>query len=145
MNLEEAIAAFEADFTLVSDEIGQADDENPNRRHLDRAPNGDRYVVMTSGGVVAAGEGPPALFADEAAAAGAWLREAWSYADKRGGKDLYWARRPVYEEAEFVGVDQAAMLNGRVFAQGLALRLGAVEARLVVSRGAAKKKAEDEI
>lgn len=142
MTLEEAIAAFEKDMVVVRNEVGFADPDADDRLDMARAPNGDRYVEITSGGRKPGGQPCPAWFADEERAVEEWLRQAWSYADRRGGKDLYWKERPTYTEAEFIAVDQFALMNNPQTRGDIVLNLGRVTCRLVISQGETKKESE---
>ena len=133
MNLLDMIAAFEKDFR-VSPEVGYADDRLEGRADMARAPTGERYVSVTSGGLKDEGEAMPGWFATEALAIDAWLRSAWKYAEDRGGHDLYWRERPVYQEAEYIAINQAALMGDPRFRDAITLRLGCVYSRLLVSK-----------
>jgi len=140
MTLAEAVAAFEKDFA-VSDEAGLVDDKLPERRDMSRAPTGEPYVVMTSGGPKAEGDRMPAWFATEDLAAEAWLTQMWRYSDGRGGKVLFWRERPELAQGEFVAIDQAGMMNDPRTRADITLRLFAVYSRLLVSNAQESGKA----
>jgi hypothetical protein len=99
-----------------------------------RAPNGDRYVFLTSGGIVQEGEAFAGWFSTEDGAVSAWLREAWNYAEDCGGSDLYWHSRPALFDVDFVAVNQTEMIGVPMLRGNIALTLYSVVARLVVSR-----------
>lgn len=138
MNLVEAVAAFEKDFSVVS-EAGLVDPALVERRDMSKTPEGQPYVVVTSGGVKGEAVAVPAWFAGEDLAAEAWLREAWAYADRQGGGTLFWRDKPEYTEAEFVAVSQAALMNDPHMRASITLRIGWVRSRLFVSKGDAGK------
>ena len=121
MTLDEAIRAFSDGF-----EIGDCDGT--------RAPNKESWITLTSGGLKADDEGTPGWFANEDLAARAWLWQACQYAEKKGGKKLYWRSRPVYEEREFIALNQAEMMNDARFLRDIAVRLGTVTCRMLVSK-----------
>jgi len=127
VTLDEAIAAFEKDFTVVS-VAGFPDVDLDGRFDMDRAPSGARYVEVRSG-----------WFESEDEGAEGWLREAWRYAEDRGGSVLYWREQPTWHSAEFIAVNQAALLNDRVLRSAISLRLGVVYSRLLVSQKSAGK------
>jgi hypothetical protein len=143
MTLAEAVAAFEKDFA-VSTEVGMADESLPGRRDMSRAPNGQPYIALTSGGVKAEGDRMPAWFASEELAAEAWLTQAWRYADRiiepgTIGSPLYWREKPeLMLTGEFVAIDQAGMMNDPRTRSEITLRLFAVYSRLVVSKNSGK-------
>ncbi|HUY05017.1 MAG TPA: hypothetical protein VMV33_17195 [Rhodocyclaceae bacterium] len=132
MTLDEAVAEFEQSFVVTAGEAYVSPDQIAD---WDRAPSGDQWVTLTSGGLQSAGSPAPAYFTSEDAAVSAWLRAAFAYADKRGGHDLYWLMRPVYREAEYRALDQAAVLNIPALRDTVMMQLGIVHSRLVVSRG----------
>lgn len=131
MTLDEAVAEFEKGFT-VWNELGCV---TPPLllRDTRLAPSGDKYVALTSGGVESGSGWAPTWFPSEGLAVDAWLREAWSYADKRVGRNLFWAERPTYFCAEFVAVDQVAMINHPAGRNSIALKIGYVRSRFVIS------------
>ena len=131
MTLVEAIAAFEKDFQVITT-AGFADD-GP-MLDMDRAPNGDRYVVITSGGERSVPGASAAWFASEDRAAEEWLRQAWAYAERRGGGDLYWRQEPVHRQMEFFAVDQAGAMRDVVTRQSITINVGFVYSRMVVSK-----------
>lgn len=138
MTLAEAVAAFERDFA-VSDEAGLVDEKLPERRDMSRAPTGEPYIILASGGLKAEGDRMPGWFATEDLAAEAWLTQAWRYADgilETGvkGSPLFWRERPTLLTGEFVALDQAAMMNDPRTRSEITLRLFAVYSRLVVSK-----------
>lgn len=139
MTLDEAISAFERDFTVCRD-IGLPDDEMEGRADWSRAPTGERYITLVSGGQTREGTPTPALYAGEELAAEEWLRQAWTYAEARGGKTLYWRERPIYTEAEFVAVDQVSLMNDPRMRSSITICVGYVHSRLLVSKAGDKDK-----
>lgn len=142
MTLAEAFAAFEKDFR-VSPFIGLPDENLTGRVDMNRAPNGESYITLTSGGVKLEGDRMPGWFATEELAAEAWLTQAWRYADRIiepgvVGSPLYWRERPELLTGEFVAIDQAAMMNDPRVRSEITLRLFAVYSRLVVSKNSGK-------
>lgn len=135
MTLDEAVKGFERDFAVSPAEGFPHEDSGVLRLDMDRAPSGDRYVVLWAGGTRSAEEPPAAWFDNEAAAASAWLRSAWAYAEARGGKELYWRERPQYREAEYVALDQAALMGDPSMRAAITLRIGCVYSRLSISKG----------
>jgi hypothetical protein len=90
MNLEHAVAQFEAAFSKVIDGEPHA-----------CAPDGQRYTVIASGGIKPEGEPFPAEYATGAEAVAAWLEAAWAFARKAGPpaeRTLCWRRRPELEK-----------------------------------------------
>ena len=139
MTLEEAIEAFEKDFT-VSSEVGWPNDDNVlGRLDMSRAPTGEPYVCVVSGGIKEQGKSFPAHYTSEALAAEAWLTSAWEYAERRGGKTLYWRDRPRWIEGEFVALDQASAMNDPDAAAPPVLKIGHVYSRMLVSKVEEKK------
>ena len=137
MTIDEATRAFEKDFQ-VSEVVGYAAEKFEARGgalDMARSPSNLLYVTLTSGGVAVDGEAMRALFDTEAAAAAAWLGAAWVYAEERGGKELFWCLRPVYREEEYIAVRQASLIGDRFWRGSIALKMGAVHSRLVISKG----------
>lgn len=102
VNLLESIVEFESIFNVISNDIGH--EFPPGERNADaekcsdklnwsRAPNGDRYVTVTSGGVKPEGEPMDAAFHSEDDAIAAWLFQATLWTNGRTGT-LYWRQRP---------------------------------------------------
>lgn len=135
MTLAEAVEAFERDFVVSTAEGYPTEGGGVERLDMDRAPCGDRYVVLWAGGEREAGEPPAAWFGGEEAAASAWLRSAWSYAERRGGKELFWRERPIYREHEYVAMDQAGLMGDPSMRGAITLRIGCIYSRLAISRG----------
>ena len=131
MTLEEAVAAFESQMT-VHDAVGYAVGEYDGPKDMSRAPTGERYITLTSGGVKAEGGPMPALFAREADAVGYWLSEA-EYLSKKHGKQLYWREKPVMLTQTFVAVNQAEAMQDQRLRDSLSVELHTVWCRLLVS------------
>jgi hypothetical protein len=128
-HLDDAIAEFEEPLT-VHDAVGFAG--VAASVDMSRAPTGERYVTLTSGGLKPEGQHVPAWFADEADAIEWWLAEAKPYAEKHG-KQLYWRERPELVTASYVMLDQVnAIRNGRL-RESVAVDLHFVFSRLLVS------------
>ena len=134
MTLEEAVAAFEADFTVSDAPFGFPVDEVSGRVEASRAPNGEHYIAVASGGIKGEGEKFPAYYATEVLAAEAWLTAAWKYAEERGGKTLYWRTRPEYTEHEFVGLNQMALMNDPAWRDSITVKLGCVWSRMLITK-----------
>lgn len=136
MTLEEAIAEFEKSYA-VHDRPGfvTEDDDGVTRADMNKAPSGDSYVTLTSGGIRKE-DGPHlAWFLDEERAAEEWLRQAWTYAEDHPGRPhLHWRRRPVFLQAEFIALDQIALMNDARLRQSITLNLGTVDCRMVLSK-----------
>ena len=124
MTLEEAVAAFEADFTVHDYVPGD---------FATASPAGDKYVVLANGGVLVAGYLPRAFFTNEEDAAEDWLRQAWAYAETRPGKVLYWRERPTWESREYVAIDQASLMNDPAWRSSIVVTLGRILSRLAIS------------
>jgi hypothetical protein len=136
MTLEDAVEAFEKDFAVVSNAIGFAgDQEIPGRVDPERAGDGSRYVVLTSGGVKRDLQPVGAWFVSEADATDAWLLAARDYALQRGGKRLFWRDQPRWVSAEFLAMDQLKMMESLEMKQSIQLNVGFVWSRLAVSAG----------
>lgn len=132
MTLAEAVEAFERDFR-VSDVVGWA--APGEALDHDYAPDGSRYVVLTSGGQRRDPGGSAAWFTGEERAADEWLRQAWRYAEQRGGGDLYWRDRPVFRGVEFMAFNQAAVMQDVITRQSINISVGFVYSRLLVTKG----------
>lgn len=135
MTLEEAVAAFEADLAVSDAPFGYPTDETvPGRVDPDRAPNGEHYVRVTSGGILDQGEQFPSYYATEALAAEAWLAAAWKYAEERGGKMLHWRVRPEYTAYEFIAINQAALMNDPEWRGSITAKMGRVSSRMLITK-----------
>lgn len=132
MTLDEAVAEVERGLDVSTDR-GWTDPDT-KQVDLNRAPDGSPIVILTSGGVRRDRDQQPAWFARKDDAVRAWLAEAWSYLERRGGTKLWWIERPQWFETEFVAVDQSAMLNTLAGARSIVIQVGTIEARLAVSR-----------
>lgn len=122
---------FEAEFGEVSEVVGFKQDDG--RVDTSRAPDGSRYQVVTSGGVRSLQHPVAAWFMDQGPAGLEWLRHASDAFDKRRGT-LYWKRKPQWIEAEFVGINQAAMIQDASLAGCIALRIGFFEAEFAIAK-----------
>lgn len=131
MTLDEAVAEFEAGFT-VHTEVGF--DTGREAVGLDRgcAPCGEPYVMIVSGAIKRQGECTPIWYAFEDDAIDAWLAMARVYAEGQG-RHLYWCERPRWEPREFVALDQAGMIGDPRARADIVLKVGVVYSRLVVT------------
>ena len=128
MTLSEAIEAFERDFMVLE----CAPYHGTDAPDLSRCPTGEPYEMLTSGGVRAESAREGALFAREDDAVEAWLKAAWSYAERAGGNTLYWAVKPVYSSQEFFAMDQAGLMNDPMWRGSIVIRLGTVHSKLAI-------------
>ena len=126
MTLDEAVAEFEKDF-IVERERGFLVLEPYERRDMDLTPNGDRYVSLITAG----------WYADEEDAAEAWIKEAWSFAERRTSNRLFWGEVPVWRPWQYIGLDQAGMLNDKWLNTSLQLMVGRVYCTLFIESGKA--------
>lgn len=149
MTLAEAILTAEGYFQ-VHREIGYAepfykgDDpvEGAETRNWSRAPCGQRYVTLTSGGIKELGYPIPMWFADADRAASYWLFSVEDYAESVAPRDdwkklhLYWRDVPTWNPIEMVAVDQAALFANSHPLQGdvMAMTVGVVWSRLLISK-----------
>jgi len=135
MTLEEAVAAFENDFHVV-DAFGFPNNPNvPASVDASKAPTGEPYVSLVSGGIKEQGAHFPAFFKDESLAVEAWLSAAWRYADERGGKTLYWRSRPRCSAQDYIAVNQMGAMNDPEWRGQLHTTLCVVFSRMLVSKG----------
>ena len=132
MTLEQAAAEFESGF-IVHPEVGcpNADYEGP--LDMSKAPTGERYEIVCSGCILDDGEAPAIWYANQHFAISDWLGTAKGYAGERGGRHLYWRRKPEWVEAEFVPVDQVAAINSDALKRCMRIKIGYVYSRFVVS------------
>jgi hypothetical protein len=131
MTLAEAIAAFEADFTVKAEQGFPID--GTDRLDMNMAPTGDAYVTITSGGEITDRDAMPAWFASEHDAARAWLREVWAYAESQKGTSLYWREPPTLRRQEFVALDQAGLMQDPMMRRSVTINVATVVSRLFVS------------
>ena len=131
MTLDEAVAEFEAGFT-VHVEMGFPAGEHGRVIDLSRAPCDEPYVVVISGAVRRQGDPVPIWYAFEEDAVEAWVAMARVHAEGRG-RHLYWRERPRWEAEDFVAVNQARMVGDPRTRADIALNIGYVYSRLLVS------------
>lgn len=134
MNADELAAKFEAEFAACSDERGFPDTRLPARRDPKRGPDGVEYVLITSGGIVEPPGAMPLWFLDESEACFNWLEHARDYAKEQGGSCLYWAERPSWAVADFVGLNQAGMIQDHRLSGSTNITVGSVVGLLAVSK-----------
>lgn len=130
-DLSAVIERFERDFT-VHDERGFKEEDG--RLDLDRAPDGTRYVTVTSSGMRGLDRPVPGWFhaSRPTQAMDAWLDEARIYAREKG-KHLWWRERPAFRVVDFVAVAQHLLIAQRDLRDTLAVSLVFVTARLLVT------------
>ena len=116
---------------------------------MECAPNGEVYVLLTSGGEVEAGRKVSLWFADESRAANHFGFAVEDYAetvaprDQWGSLYLYWRDLPRFESASYIAIDQAGLLQRQsLLAAHFNLELGYVWARLLISKTGAAGKEE---
>lgn len=91
--LAAAVQRFESHFHGVSDEVGYPIGDE-GALDYSRAPTGERYLILTSGGLKSEGVSLPAMWhRDEAAAVDAWLAHAMALATSPQAV-LMWRMRP---------------------------------------------------
>ena len=149
MTLAEAILQAESYFQ-VHHEAGAEEwfykgDErvaSATTRDMSRAPCGERYVTLTSGGVRDPGEPMAMWFADSGRAASYWLFSVEDYAESVAPKSewpklhLYWRSKPEWHSVEFVALDQAQLLGTAhpLLAEAMQMTAGVVWSRLLISK-----------
>lgn len=145
MTPAQVLADVEAKF-IVHDEIGLpimsiGDDGaefDTGARNMGRAPTGESYVTVMSGGIRPEGNPVPVLFGDEDRAWRWWYYAVLDYAETIAPEadwqklHLYWRDRPEFSFAEYITVDGAQRLQRGepIFNQ----RLGTVFSRLLISK-----------
>ena len=130
MTLEEAVAAFEKDFTVLpATPYHDEDASDPTR-----CPTGERYTILTSGGTRQESGKEAALFRTEADAVEAWLKRAWGFAEANKGNTLYWAQEPRYSAKEYIAVNQAELMNDPAWRGSIVLKLGTVYSKLAIGK-----------
>lgn len=147
MNMAEAIAHIESRF-IVHEEIGYLTDYRDSNdklvadgpRDWSRAPNGESYDVLTSGGLqVRAGEVSSIMFGDEGRAWQWWVWAVEDYAEEVAPRaewaklHLYWRTKPEWASTEYVALHQAELLGSHSEAP-LHVDLGLVYSRLLISK-----------
>ena len=143
MTLDEATLAVNEMF-IVHEEVGEeviSVDGNNKRiptgaRDMSRAPCGERYITLTSGGWE---DAYGVMFHDEARAVRWWVYSVEDYAetiaprDKWGKLHLYWREPPAFIREQYLALDQARILQGSSLAP-LTVSLGTVRARLLITK-----------
>jgi hypothetical protein len=133
MDLADAVAAFEADYT-VHDAMGFPVGDYDGPMDLARAPTGEKYICLTSGGIKKPGQPVASWFVFEEEAVTWWLAEARHYRiEVSGARHLYWRHRPSLVTASFVNVQQAAALQDDRLRDSLSVELRYVSSWLVLS------------
>lgn len=148
MTIGELILNLESRFTvhhdvgvpaLHYDQNDKASDSGA--RDMTRAPNGEKYVTVVSGGIKEPHDPPPVMFSEESPAVKWFLWAVEDIADELEparsewkNLHLYWRDKPVWLTAEYVAIEQAKLLQeASPLADALALGLGYVWSRLLLS------------
>jgi hypothetical protein len=137
VTLHEAITAFEKG--LIICHTPGCEVEGLPGLDMTKAPTGDAYVTLASGGETAERDPMPAWFATEALAVRAWLKEAWAYAESQGGNRVFWRERPILRTVDFVSLDQAGLMADPIMRRNISVRVCTVISRLFVSEGEQQK------
>ena len=145
MKASEAILEVESRF-VVHHEVGEAiasygddgSEHDTGARNMSRAPCGEPYVTLCSGGVKKQGESNGVMFSDEARAWRWWYYAVLDYAETIAPENdwpnlhLYWRDKPAYETDEYVSLNQAQQLQRGEPLHNV--RLGYVYSRLLISK-----------
>ncbi len=136
MTLDEAIVAVASEYKII-DEIGFDDNDDLGRRDMSRAPTGEKYLTICSGGVREQGESSRAFFTSDEDAISAWLCAVWDEAERVGKGEklaLYWREKPAINRAEFVAIDQVALMNDPEQRSNITLSLCYVGSRMLIAK-----------
>jgi hypothetical protein len=105
-----------------------------------KAPNGERYIMVTSGGWETATM-RSIMFNDQGRAVYWWKWAVLDYAETVAAEDkwpklhLYWRERPSFVSADYIALEQANLLaSGNAAALPITIVLGTVTSRLLISR-----------
>lgn len=145
MGPDEALIEVQNRF-IVHEEIGMpitsyGNDDSEHEtgaRNFSLAPTGERYVIVTSGGVKSESEPITVMFSNADRAWRWWYYAVLDYAETIAPEvdwpnlHLYWRMKPEFEADEYVSVKQAQRLQ-----RGEPLfnvRLGTVYSRLLISK-----------
>ena len=131
MTLNEMIELFEKGCTP---HLGAGTDAGADYDAVDmsRAPSGEKYFKLTSGGIREIGEPIPAWFVDPQSAIFAWLNEAEATAEERG-KQLYWRDLPELVTRTFSMIDAGANVADWRTSGSTSVTMHCVVARLLLS------------
>lgn len=134
MIIAEAIAALEADCASVYDIPGYKVGDYDGPLDMSRAPNGGKYVCLTSGGLKKPGQPVATWFAFEDEAVSWWLSEARHLlSEHRAMPFLYWLHRPTLVSASFVNIAQHLAVQDDRLRDCLAVELKFVSSWLLLS------------
>jgi len=143
MTLDEATLVVNDLFT-VHEEVGQeaisVDGNGKEFRtgafNMSRAPCGELYMTVTSGGIE---DAYGVMFHDEARAVRWWVYSVEDYAETIAPREswgklhLYWRDSPAFIREQYLALDQARILQGSSQAP-LTVSLGTVRARLLITK-----------
>lgn len=133
MNIAEAIAALEAD-CVVHDVAGFAVGDYVGPVDMNRAPNGEKYICLTSSGLKVPGQPVAVWFCYEEEAIAGWLAEArFLRRDYPGITHLYWRNKPSLAAASFVNVQQHTAIQDDRLRESLSVDLRYVSSWLLFS------------
>jgi hypothetical protein len=133
MTLTEAVAALEAE-CIVHDVAGYAVGDYDGPLDMTRAPNGEKYVWLTSGGLKKHGQPVLTWFSDDEEAISWWKAEAMHLRAKHAETPhLFWLHKPTFARASFVNVAQAEALNDDRLRESLSVELRFVSSWLLLS------------
>lgn len=150
MMLTDAVAKIEALFT-VHEEVGEAiryqDQDGKSMgdgpRDMTKAPNGKRYVRVSSFGVDAdLPDDALVMFGSSGLAYQWWLDEVREYArgieedeDKWADLHLYWRVKPTWHSSMYLAMDQGDLMRtASPLARILQIDLGFVESEMLISK-----------
>ena len=148
MTLAEAVLDIESRFIVhreVGEPVAHYDQQDKaidtGARDMSRAPCGEPYITVVSGGLKAQGDRIPIYFGTEVRAVEWWRYGVMDYAEtiapeaQWGGLHLYWREEPRFESAEYVAMSQATMLGKRsALSDDLTVTLGTVWSRLLITK-----------
>lgn len=133
MTITEAVAALESE-CIVHDVAGFAVGDYTGPLDMTRAPNGEKYLWLTSGGMKKYGEPVATWFADDDEAVAWWKAEAMHYRAKHTTTPhLYWLRKPDLVHASFVNIAQHLAIQDDRLRESLSVELRYVSSWLLLS------------
>lgn len=150
MTPREASAAIDALFTVhqtpgyvLSFENQYGKETGDHGLDLDRAPCGDKYVVVTSVGLLDKTTRSPAALFGSVPLAMRWLvDEIKDYAEtvepdrsRWHALHLYWRDQPKFTSTDYIAMDQSGLVQTRsIMTSFMATTLGVAHARLLISK-----------
>jgi hypothetical protein len=132
MKIDEAIRAIEEDLAVI-DVAGYAVGDYDGPLDMSRAPNGEAYVCLTSGGLKRRGVRVPIWFNEEREAITWWLAEARQLRRDKNATHLYWRSKPVMVSASFVNIAQSVAIQDENLRDSLSVDLHYVSSWLLLS------------